>query len=66
MPACEGTKGTMWWAYAEIGLRTGGGLVCDFCVPQEKITGKFGGALPKASRCFESKKKHTGQGEMLK
>ena len=54
----------MLWAYAEIGLGTGG-LVSEFCVPPEKINGKFGGTLPKASGCFESKKKHAGQGEML-
>lgn len=66
MPASgEGTKRTMRWAYAETGLGTGG-LGSDFCVPQEKINGKFGGALPKASGCFESQKKHAGQGEVLK
>lgn len=42
----EGTKGTIGWAYAEIGPRTPR-RVCDLCVPQEKIDGKFRGPSPK-------------------
>lgn len=51
--------------FAENSLGTEG-PVSNFCVPQEKTNVKLRGGLPKASGHFESKKKHTGQGKMLK